>query len=338
MNNGARVLIGWVVGLCSSVALAQSDALTLADELLASREPVVWNAITNPQAVIGLFLENQRTARKAHGKNSLQMADATMLVGHASGGFFQKRKIYDRALRITRDHVGEEHALYGRYLLETSSELLRYGKGRNQGDYLARADAFFSARAQAFPYEFAQVALLQGAYAETQRETAAALNYYLIAAQRAQVPGMDEDVGFKMASTSLMLGVLHADEIGSPDADVEHCRALARLFLRRGESGPKQIHLVNPDYPSKLILDGNEGVVTFSFDVNTTGRVRNVKIEQVQGDKIFGELLMTVIERWRFAPRIVNDEFVTTRLRNVYRFVRESGATTDDIIDATPFN
>lgn len=322
----------------SAVAQAETSATEVANALLDEREPLFWGGIANPDAVIDVFLENLREKKQAHGGNSLQVADATMLVGHATLGFFQKKRRYDRALKIAGQQLGKEHPLYGRYLLETSSELLRFPAYRLDTDYIMQARSFYESRSDQMPLQYAQVTLLHGAYAEKDPSLGDALELYLLAAERAQAPSIDEKKGFELASRSLILGVLYADEQESRDGDTRHLQALAKLFLGQGESGPKQVHLVSPDYPERLIRRAGEGVVTFTFNVTTSGHVRDATIEQVEGDPIFGELLLKVIERWRFTPRMKNGEFVSTRLRNSYRFVHESGKNVEDIVNQSPFN
>jgi len=284
---------------------------------------MVGRAFDNPMAVQGRFEEELKAAINEWGRDSLQAAEASMLLGHATMELWQKRKRYDRALEIVHEQVGNRHALYGRYLLEAAASLIEYDAYRRGDDYLERAQAYF---AQAFPggsTQAAQVPLYRGFMSERDKKLDDAAQWFSRAAQIVTPLANENDDARELLKTAHSSAVRVLELSGDRDSATAHCVALARLAAADGNTMPRQLLLVPPKYPNKLLRKKIEGAVTFSFTVDERGIVDNVDIESIEGPDAFGDALLETIERWRFSPQLKDGVPVTARLRNRYLFSRD---------------
>ncbi len=317
----------WRLGLACALVIgtlnvAAQSPIETADELMASRPSMAGRSFNNPLAVQGAFEDQLGDARRTWGANSLQAADAEMLLGHATQTTWEKRKHYQNALRIVRDALPADHPLIGRYLTETAGGLISYDAYRKGDDYLDEAWNFY-ASAQGSEVEMAHIQFYRGLKSESENKAVASAQWYAKAALAVDDLLDTNEAAMELASMAHGNAIRVLELAGERDKASFHCRAVAALAAIDGNAKPRQVLLVPPPYPRKLLLKKVEGAVAFTFSVTTDGFVKNVKIESIEGPEEFGEALLDAIENWRFSPRMKDGEIVASRMRNRYLFSRE---------------
>ncbi|MFK8014868.1 MAG: energy transducer TonB [Gammaproteobacteria bacterium] len=321
MRNNTRALTCAVVAMCSLVAYA--DPLATADELLATRESFVGRAFINPNSVAYAYEEGLDKANAQWGKKSLQSAEARMMLGHASVDEWERRTLYQQALSTTRDAVGENHPLYGRYLLEAASGLIDADAGRSGRRFLDDAEQWYSARAPQSNLELAQIAFYRGISSENRSRKKNAVEFYAqsaaIAASQSPTSDVLQDLMARAHGEALRI----LETGNKRDEATVHVLALARLGANGGDAMPRQLFMVPPPYSRSLLRDRSQGTVTFEITIDEAGLVRNPSIVEIDGPPEFGNAVLQVIDSWRFTPRIKNGEAVSARLRNQYFFTTE---------------
>ena len=79
--------------------------------------------------------------------------------------------------------------------------------------------------------------------------------------------------------------------------------AAARAAARKQVvSKPSGINQPKPKYPSAARRAGQQGTVTLSFTVGTSGNVTSVRIAKSSGHPLLDNAALAAIRRWRFRP------------------------------------
>ena len=313
-------LLAVVTGVC---LCSFANPATTADEIFASRDSLAGRAFTNPMSVWYAYDDALSDAKEQWGKDSLQAADAMMLLGHATPESWDQRSLYTRALGVVRKNIGEDHKLYGRYLLEAASGLLNNGFVKSGRKYVKDAEEWHTAHAPNGSLELAQIAFFRARLEEGRYQNEAAVEYFTQAAAIAtdQSPRSDELLSLIARAHGEALRILEMEE--RRDDATTHVIALAHLAAEDGNARPRQLFMVPPPYPKRLIKDRQTGTVTFEITVDEQGFVHTPAIVNVDGPAELGETVLKVLERWRFSPRLKNGEAVSARLRNKYFFTTE---------------
>ncbi len=86
---------------------------------------------------------------------------------------------------------------------------------------------------------------------------------------------------------------------------------------------PRKLFAPPLRYPSWAKAAGLEGVVTVEFVVEVDGRVGNVRVVDVKGDRRFGEVVAKAVKMWRFSPGMYGGRKVPVRCVQRVRFCLE---------------
>ncbi len=71
--------------------------------------------------------------------------------------------------------------------------------------------------------------------------------------------------------------------------------------------------LVTPSYPREALLKNIEGFVIARFDVNSTGRVVNIRIVESEPRKIFNRAVKKALSKSKFLPMVLDGESVSLK-------------------------
>ena len=77
---------------------------------------------------------------------------------------------------------------------------------------------------------------------------------------------------------------------------------------------------IEPVYPPRALRAGIEGNVTAEFTIGTDGAVKDVEIVSADPPDIFDHAVITAINKWKFAPEIVDGKAVEKRARQDVKF------------------
>lgn len=70
---------------------------------------------------------------------------------------------------------------------------------------------------------------------------------------------------------------------------------------------------IEPQYPRKAAMQGKQGWVRLSFDVNTGGGVENVEIISSTPPRIFDQAAKRALLKWKYQPKLVDGKPVPMR-------------------------
>lgn len=77
---------------------------------------------------------------------------------------------------------------------------------------------------------------------------------------------------------------------------------------------------IQPQYPSSALRAGIEGSVTVDFTIDTDGSVKDPEIVDADPPRIFDDVVLRAIRRWKFEPEIVDGVAIEKRAREVIHF------------------
>lgn len=78
---------------------------------------------------------------------------------------------------------------------------------------------------------------------------------------------------------------------------------------------------IPPQYPQSPLKNGTEGWVLVEFTISTMGAVEDVKVIGADPPGIFERAVLRAINRWKYQPKIVNEQPVAQyHMRELFRF------------------
>lgn len=95
----------------------------------------------------------------------------------------------------------------------------------------------------------------------------------------------------------------------------------AQFRLSQVDRGPQRAVTTLPPYPHWARVRKLEGAVALEFTVDEEGAVRDVVIENVEGDDRFGPVALQAVAAWKYEPAVVGGKKVAVRLSQRVRFV-----------------
>lgn len=223
-----------------------------------------------------------------YGKDSLQYANASMLLGQAL--YF----LTDGSYRSARS------AKYFRIAFE------KYGLLFDKPDARTGLAAFW-----------------RGKSAEKRGSSSGAEKRYLEALEifeQASTDGADEEL---MAHTYLIK--LYEDR-GKSDEATLHCQAISHLRPLVGVDGAKPLYKKQLVYPRSAELAKRSGYVLMNFTVTTFGTVTNATIVKSEGGKKgeFERAALDAVTNYRYAPAVQDGELIETPdVRGLFIFESE---------------
>jgi TonB family protein len=90
---------------------------------------------------------------------------------------------------------------------------------------------------------------------------------------------------------------------------------------------PKLIKRVYPNYQQVTQLNGAEGEVILSFNIDSRGRVKKIKINKRSPMRILDTISKQALRRWRFDPLSIDENNIKHRYQQIFRFKLDSSNT-----------
>lgn len=113
------------------------------------------------------------------------------------------------------------------------------------------------------------------------------------------------DINMDLAVTGMNISV--------PSIDVKDIQQSTNsISTPSAELGQSQqvmpLHRVNPVYPRKALQRKIEGFVELSFDIDKSGKPKNIKIVDAKPGRIFNREALKALRNWKYQPRMVNGQ------------------------------
>ncbi|GAB5379065.1 MAG: energy transducer TonB [Aliiglaciecola sp.] len=96
------------------------------------------------------------------------------------------------------------------------------------------------------------------------------------------------------------------ERLGESDRATEHCVAIGHLTPWQSDIEPTPLYRLEPMYPMEEARKNKQGNVVLSFDIDTFGFVKNIKVISKEGSYGFAKQARRALQKWRYAPKIVD--------------------------------
>ena len=100
------------------------------------------------------------------------------------------------------------------------------------------------------------------------------------------------------------------EALGQSDRATEHCLAIGRAKPWTGNDDYQPLFKRPPEYPPGALSSGRGGMVLMDFTVDEMGFVRDPKIVDSKGGKVFHQPAVEAAKGFRYAPRFVDGKAV----------------------------
>jgi len=228
-----------------------------------------------------------------------------------------KSKYYKNALKLSAQYDGDTSVDYGWHLTDAGSTMLSYSDNGAAGKHLNHGYKILQKNLGDKHVRTGYAAFHLAKYEMSRNHFPKARDYLLLALISFENP--DQPSNQLELSTHAFLVKIY-EELGQTDNATAHCQAIGRMTPV--EPGQELMILFNtaPNYPRSAVYSGKSGFAKLSFDVDEYGIVRNPQVIEVSGDEAFGSASIDALNKWRFAPRFVDGQPVTTSSTQVMTF------------------
>ena len=125
---------------------------------------------------------------------------------------------------------------------------------------------------------------------------------------------MEKEQNLIEIGTARSFLVTSYSEIGAIEKATEQCKAIALEMADRGggedDAEVAPLYRTFPEYPKQPRPGARDARVQFSFTIDENGFVKDIEVEEATGHKQFQRAAEEALKEWRYAPAVVNGEFV----------------------------
>ena len=244
------------------------------------------------------------------GEDNINLLDSYIELGKANVGLHKTspaKRYFRKAIELVELEYGAENALLVDINLEIGNFIFRKAQVGAEDFY---EHAYLVGKA-AFPegdYRTGIAAFSLGKVYDVKRRKKKAEQFYLEALQiyeKAPPP----DLAFVMVAHTFL--VQFYSEKGDDEKATEHCVKVGYLRGNADIDSARPLYKMRPTYPQSALEDGKEGTVLIKYSVGADGKVMNTIVQDSSGDA-FSKMALRTIQKWRYAPRIVDGNPVQT--------------------------
>lgn len=229
----------------------------------------------------------------------------------------EAKRLFDDALRLVEHHHGGEHRAVGELALEVGEILLaKRWLARDSRRYLARAHDILG-RAPDGDLARGRASFHFGRFHYSRQQHRVAVRLLDEALATFVAGGHDEHA---MRTHALLVDV--NDRLGRTNEASRHARAVGAMVAWRDDADPQPLFVVQPQYPRGAAAYGEEGWVRVRFRIAPDGSVLDPQVDAHEGSASFIRPTLRAVERWRFAPKIVDGDPVEAEAGYTVEFSR----------------
>ncbi len=243
-----------------------------------------------------------------YGANSLEMVDALMARGNATGtwNLNEQTHYYDEAIGIAQRDSKPNNLLTAHLDLEAGIHLLRGGNIDASKSYLESAYELYRKDLAASDGRLLVSAFWLGKYYLTVEKPKLAEPYFTQVLAATEATGAQPN---PLTESAHVLLVVAYQQLGEPAKATPHCIAVGRLHPWSDQE-PTALYQNKPDYPKDA--KGRDGYALIEFTIDAAGFVHDPKVVATEGSDAFAEPGLAAIATWRYAPRFVDGKPVDT--------------------------
>lgn len=151
-----------------------------------------------------------------------------------------------------------------------------------------------------------EVRFMLGKYMKAKGKKDSAIEYFenVVSTVNSEI---DTSHPFELASHAILVELY--EKKGQSEKATQHCLAIGNLTPWNDEIDPIPLYRLPPTYPTWAARMRKEGAVVLSFSIDTFGFVKDIKVIKSSG-KSFNKVAIEALEKWRYAPKIVNGQAI----------------------------
>ncbi len=257
------------------------------------------------------FLAEGLEGLKANfGDEHINLLDTYIELGKANIGLFKNspaKRHFRKAIELVELEYGAENPLLIDINLEIGNFIYRKAQPGAE-DYFEHAYLVGNAAFPEGDYCTGIAAFSLGKVYDVKRRKKKAEQFYLETLEiyeKAPPP----DLAFVMVAHTFL--VQFYSEKGDEDKATEHCVRVGYLRGNVNIDSAQPLYKMRPSYPQSALEDKREGTVLVKYSVGADGKVINTNVEDSSGEA-FSKMAIQTIQKWRYAPKIVDGNPVQT--------------------------
>lgn len=215
----------------------------------------------------------------------------------------------NRAIKITKDIVGDDTLEYAGILHLRAQIDAISGWGSKARKDLERALDIYATQLEHDDPRIAAINFDLGRYQLAWKRYERATTHLSKAVETWSYSRANhlEDIGSARAFM-----VTAYTEMGEIDKATEQCQAIGLEMVERGDGNAEAQPLYRkvPKYPISASQRGAEGWVQLSFTIDQLGFVQDIDVVDIEGRDAFGIAAKEALTEWRYAPAVIDGEFV----------------------------
>ena len=267
----------------------------------------------DPAGAHDVLSQAAELTERRHGKNSVRLVPILMELGRVADQRFESRvmvRSFDRALKLSARHFGDDSERFGNAARDASTSLLRHAEFRKAEKYLERAHAALKSSlggrheaVRQVAYDLASLNFQDRNLTRSESWLSDMLDSY------ATSPGEMTDL--ELDARKLLIAV-HEETDNSDRATVQ-CLRIARARDPEAARTPLLLYQDDRGFNPAIALGlAGGGEATVSYTVDARGYVRDPRFvtDNLRGE--FGSLLISRVKSFRYAPRVVDGKLLDT--------------------------
>ncbi len=218
-------------------------------------------------------------------------------------------KHYKRAIKLADAHYGDTSVRYADVLLRAGKHMFQGSRSGGGKQYLQDAYDIYvadqgngSLKAGEAAYFLGKLEFSRQNFRNAEARLLDALGIYDIETQ----------VGHQRQLLTRALLVQTYENLGDSWRATEHCVAIGQMNMMSPDQDTQPIFRLAPDYPIDMLSSRKEGFVDVGFTVDEMGFVQDPVILRRTGGRSFERAALEAVERFRYAPKFVDGQAVTT--------------------------
>lgn len=256
-----------------------------------------------------------------YGEHSVDLIPVLMDLGHSMAQPYQmERQLvhYRRALKIAKNHYGDESIEYAQRSVEAGISMLLRAQSLRAKKYLYAGHKILEKRLGQNDFRAGYAAFNIGKYELSTSNYDQAAHYFNKALVSFSVADQPSNK-FELTTHGFLVETY--ENLGQRDMATKHCLAIGRMTPVTDVQNYQPLFKAAPTYPMSALKRQQEGHVTLEYEVDDFGFVKNPRVIEIDGPKAFADVAIEAAEKFRYAPSFKDGKPVITEgVRNTFTF------------------
>lgn len=257
--------------------------------------------------------ETLKIYKNIYGEEAEELIPVLMTLGRSMSEPFRvssQKKYFDKALRLTKLHYGKDSIDFGQLNVRVGVNIMSQTLSRDARKYLYRGLEVLEAKLGVDPELIAYAAFHIGKYELSTKDYDDAVVFFNKALATFEKPDEPEN-SIELSTHGFLVNAYQ--NLEKEDQATKHCLAIGRMTPTVDNQNYQPIVKFSPVYPPSAGRKKQEGEVLLVYDVDESGFVINVKVDEEKSEKVFAEAALKSAEKYRYAPAFKDGKPVLTK-------------------------